>query len=43
MGSFAKDLQAEDTAAIREYLISRANAIKASGPAPPGPPGQRPP
>jgi PQQ-dependent dehydrogenase (methanol/ethanol family) len=32
MGSFAKELQPEDTAAIREYLISRANAIKAGGP-----------
>jgi mono/diheme cytochrome c family protein len=30
MGSFAKDLKPEDTAAIREYLISRASAIKAS-------------
>ena len=45
MGSFARDLKAEDTAAIREFLISRANAIKATGPAPApaGPPGQRPP
>ena len=32
MGSFAKDLKPEDTAAIREYLIARANALKAGGP-----------
>ncbi|MEJ1963770.1 MAG: PQQ-dependent dehydrogenase, methanol/ethanol family [Gammaproteobacteria bacterium] len=32
MGSFAKDLKPEDTVAIREYLVSRANAVKASGP-----------
>ncbi len=32
MGSFAKDLKPEDAAAVREYLISRANAIKAGGP-----------
>ncbi len=37
MGSFAKDLKAEDTAAIREYLISRANDIKKNGLADPGP------
>jgi PQQ-dependent dehydrogenase (methanol/ethanol family) len=36
MGSFAKDLKPEDTVAIREYLISRAQAIKAGG-APVGP------
>ena len=36
MGSFSKDLKAEDTAAIREYLISRANAVKAGGGAGPG-------
>ncbi len=41
MGSFAKDLQPEDTAAIREYLISRANAIKAGGPGAAGPFGPR--
>ncbi len=28
MGSFAKDLKPEDTVAIREYLISRAQAIR---------------
>jgi mono/diheme cytochrome c family protein len=39
MGSFAKDLRAEDTVAIREYLISRANAIKAGGPGPGAGPG----
>ena len=33
MGSFAKDLKPEDTSAIREYLISRANALKIGGPA----------
>ena len=32
MGSFAKDLKPEDAAAVREYLISRANAIKTNGP-----------
>jgi hypothetical protein len=42
MGNFAKDLKPEDTVAIREYLISRANAIKAGGPgAGPGGPGGR--
>jgi quinohemoprotein ethanol dehydrogenase len=29
MGSFGKDLKAEDAMAVREYLISRANALKA--------------
>lgn len=33
MGSFAKELQPEDAAAIREYLVSRANVLKAGGPA----------
>jgi quinohemoprotein ethanol dehydrogenase len=44
MGSFAKDLQPEDTAAIREYLVSRAQAIKAGGPgaAAPGAPAAAP-
>jgi quinohemoprotein ethanol dehydrogenase len=32
MGNFGRDLKPEDTVAIREYLISRANAIKAGGP-----------
>ncbi len=32
MGNFGKDLKPEDAAAVREYLISRANAIKAGGP-----------
>ncbi len=32
MGSFAKDLKAADTVAVREYLIARANAVKAAGP-----------
>jgi quinohemoprotein ethanol dehydrogenase len=44
MGNFGKDLKPEDTVAIREYLISRANAIKAGGPgAGVGGPGGRPP
>jgi quinohemoprotein ethanol dehydrogenase len=44
MGNFGKDLKPEDTVAIREYLISRANAIKAGGPgAGVGGPGARPP
>jgi len=35
MGSFAKELTAEDSAAVRAYLISRANALKiAATPAP---------
>lgn len=33
MGSFAADLKPEDAVAIREYLISRAIALKAAGPA----------
>ena len=42
MGSFGKDLQPEDAVAVREYLISRANALKAGGPsaAPPAAPPQ---
>ena len=32
MGSFAKELKPEDTAAIREYLVARADALKAGGP-----------
>jgi PQQ-dependent dehydrogenase (methanol/ethanol family) len=40
MGNFGTDLKPEDTVAIREFLISRANAIKAGGPgAGPGGPG----
>ncbi|MFM1886990.1 MAG: hypothetical protein RL026_2147 [Pseudomonadota bacterium] len=40
MGSFAKELGAEDSAAIREYLISRANAVKNAAAAPrPAQPG----
>jgi len=31
MGSFAADLKPEDTIAVRAYLVSRANALKASG------------
>jgi quinohemoprotein ethanol dehydrogenase len=31
MGSFAKELTAEDSVAVREYLIARANEIKQAG------------
>jgi len=44
MGSFAKELKADDAFAVREYLVSRANALKAgtSGAvAPPAPPAPR--
>jgi hypothetical protein len=30
MGSFGKDLEPEDAVAVREYLISRANALQAA-------------
>jgi quinohemoprotein ethanol dehydrogenase len=48
MGDFGKDLKPEDTVAIRSFLISRANAIKAGGPGagfggPGGPPPPPPP
>jgi hypothetical protein len=43
MGSFAKDLSPTDSAAIREYLVSRANALKAGAGAGPGAPGAAPP
>ena len=39
MGSFSKELQPQDAAAVRAYLISRANEVKNNPPAPPGPPG----
>lgn len=40
MGAFSKELQPQDAAAVRAYLISRANEIKNSPPAAPrGPPG----
>jgi len=39
MGSFANELKPEDTAAIREYLISQANVLKARGPGAFGPVG----
>jgi len=42
MGSFAKELTPEDSAAVRAYLIARANEIKAAGPAGFGP-GSAPP
>jgi PQQ-dependent dehydrogenase (methanol/ethanol family) len=32
MGSFGADLTPQDTFAIRQYLVSRANALKAAGP-----------
>jgi alcohol dehydrogenase (cytochrome c)/quinohemoprotein ethanol dehydrogenase len=38
MGNFSKDLSGPDSAAIREYLISRANVLKAAGPGGPGAP-----
>jgi mono/diheme cytochrome c family protein len=31
MGSFGRDLKPEDAVAVREYLISRANALKQDG------------
>jgi quinohemoprotein ethanol dehydrogenase len=37
MGSFAKELKREDAAAVREYLVARANALKAGGPGAAGP------
>jgi quinohemoprotein ethanol dehydrogenase len=42
MGDFGKDLKPEDAVAIREFLVSRANAIKVAPPgAGPGGPGGR--
>ena len=41
MGNFGKDLTPDDAAAVRAYLISRANAIKAGRPAAVGPQGPR--
>ena len=44
MGSFAKELKADDAFAVREYLVSRANALKAGSAgavAPPAPPAPR--
>ena len=41
MGAFAKDMSAEDSAAVREYLIARANVLKTQGSSgPPAPPAQ---
>jgi alcohol dehydrogenase (cytochrome c)/quinohemoprotein ethanol dehydrogenase len=37
MGSFGKDLKTEDAAAVREYLISRATALKEGGSGATGP------
>jgi hypothetical protein len=42
MGNFAKDLTAEDAVAVREYLISRANALKSGGRGVGGPAAARP-
>ncbi len=39
MGNFGKDLTPDDAAAVRAYLISRANAIKAGGAGAAGPQG----
>jgi hypothetical protein len=36
MGDFSKDLSPADSVAVREYLVSRANVLKAA--APPAPP-----
>jgi len=41
MGSFGKDLKPEDAVAVREYLVSRANELKAAGPGAAGPPGRQ--
>jgi alcohol dehydrogenase (cytochrome c)/quinohemoprotein ethanol dehydrogenase len=38
MGGFGNDVSVEDSVAVREYLISRANFLKANPPRPPGPP-----
>lgn len=38
MGNFSKDLQPVDAAAVRAFLISRANALKNAGPPQPAPP-----
>jgi hypothetical protein len=32
MGSFANDLKPDDSRAVREYLISRANVLKGAAP-----------
>jgi quinohemoprotein ethanol dehydrogenase len=37
MASFAKQLDATQSAAVREYLISRANVLKRAAPPPPAP------
>ncbi|MEO8315457.1 MAG: PQQ-dependent dehydrogenase, methanol/ethanol family [Pseudomonadota bacterium] len=37
MGNFSKDLKSEDTLAVREYLVARANALKKLAPAAPPP------
>ncbi|HEY4211983.1 MAG TPA: PQQ-dependent dehydrogenase, methanol/ethanol family [Steroidobacteraceae bacterium] len=41
MGNFSKDLKPEDAVAIRGYLISRANFVKANPPSGPGGRGGR--
>jgi quinohemoprotein ethanol dehydrogenase len=42
MGNFGNDLTAEDAAAVREYLISRANALKVVAAGTLGPSAARP-
>jgi quinohemoprotein ethanol dehydrogenase len=37
MGDFSKDVAAQDSIALREYLISRANVVKSRTPPPPAP------
>ncbi|HTX23525.1 MAG TPA: PQQ-dependent dehydrogenase, methanol/ethanol family [Steroidobacteraceae bacterium] len=41
MGSFAQELTPKDAVAVRDYLISRANLLKARGPGALGPYGPR--
>jgi mono/diheme cytochrome c family protein len=38
MGNFSKELSAQDSVAVREYLVSRANALKNAPPRGPGAP-----
>jgi quinohemoprotein ethanol dehydrogenase len=38
MGGFGQDVSVEDSVALREYLVSRANFLKANPPRLPGPP-----
>lgn len=41
MGNFAKDLNAQDSAAVREYLIARANVLKSAAPPAPAADGNQ--